>query len=173
MKVKVTQSCPTLWDRMDSTHQAPLSMGFSRHEYWSSLPFPSPGDLPDPGIELGPPALQPDSLPTEPSGKPLSPGSSQNSLELSGKQSSPNEESLNMQPRSIFYWNPHVPLRALLVPLKPLKQILTNPGQWRLDHFIQVSTFPPQTFVVGWIYMGILKSKCFIIFRCLYNSHFK
>ena len=34
-------------------HQAPLSMGFSRQEYWSGLPFPSPGDLPDPGIELG------------------------------------------------------------------------------------------------------------------------
>ncbi|ELR53454.1 hypothetical protein M91_07156, partial [Bos mutus] len=34
-------------------HQAPLSMGFSRQEYWSGLPFPSPGDLPDPGIEPG------------------------------------------------------------------------------------------------------------------------
>ena len=48
------------------TCQAPLSMGFSRHEYWSGLPFPSPGDLPDPGIEPGSPALQADSLPTEP-----------------------------------------------------------------------------------------------------------
>ena len=38
-------------------HQAPQSMGFSRHEYWSGLPFPSPGDLPDPGIEPGSPAL--------------------------------------------------------------------------------------------------------------------
>ena len=37
-------------------------MGFSRQEYWSELPFPSPGDLPDPGIELGSPALQVDSL---------------------------------------------------------------------------------------------------------------
>ena len=46
--------------------QTPLSMGFSRHEYWSGLPFPSPGDLPDPGIEPGSPALQADSLPTEP-----------------------------------------------------------------------------------------------------------
>ena len=45
--------------------QAPLSMGFSRQEYWSGLPFPSPGDLPDPGIEPGFPALQADSLPTE------------------------------------------------------------------------------------------------------------
>ena len=38
-------------------HQVPLSMGFSRQEYWSGLPFPSPGDLPDPGIQLAPPSL--------------------------------------------------------------------------------------------------------------------
>ena len=44
-------------------------MGFSRQEYWSGLPFPSPGDLPSPGIELGFPALQVDSLPSEPPGK--------------------------------------------------------------------------------------------------------
>ena len=41
-------------------------MGFSRKEYWSGLPFPSPGDLPDPGIELGSPVLQADSLLSEP-----------------------------------------------------------------------------------------------------------
>ena len=40
------------------THEAPLSMGFSRQEYWSGLPFPSPGDLPDPGTEPGSPALK-------------------------------------------------------------------------------------------------------------------
>ena len=51
-------------------HQAPLSMGFSRQEYWSGLPFPSPGDLPDPGIKPGSPALQADSLPSEPPEKP-------------------------------------------------------------------------------------------------------
>ena len=45
--------------------QAPLSMGFPRQEYWSGLPFPSPGNLPDPGMEPQPPALQADSLPTE------------------------------------------------------------------------------------------------------------
>ena len=42
-------------------HQVPLSMEFSRQEYWSGLPFPSPGDLPDPGIEPGSPTLQADS----------------------------------------------------------------------------------------------------------------
>ena len=51
-------------------HQAPLSMGFSRKEYWSGLPFPSPGDLPNPGIEPRSPTLQADSLPTEPPVKP-------------------------------------------------------------------------------------------------------
>ena len=45
-------------------------MGFSRQEYWSGLPFPSPGDLPYPGIEPGSPALQTDALPSEPLGKP-------------------------------------------------------------------------------------------------------
>ena len=60
----------TLWT---AALQAPLSMGFSRQEYWSGLPSPPPGDLPDPGIKPrspASPALQ-DSLPTETSGKPL------------------------------------------------------------------------------------------------------
>ena len=50
--------------------QDPLSMGFSRQEYWSGLPFPSPWDLPNPGIEPGSPALQADALSSEPPGKP-------------------------------------------------------------------------------------------------------
>ena len=50
----------TPWTR---ARQAPLSMGFSRQEYWSGLPFPPPGDLPDPGIEPVSPALAADSLP--------------------------------------------------------------------------------------------------------------
>ena len=60
-----------LCDPMDYiAYQAPPSMEFSRQEYWSGLPFPSPGDLPDPGIEPGSPALQIDALPSEPPGKP-------------------------------------------------------------------------------------------------------
>ena len=51
-------------------HQAPPSMGFSRQEYWSGLPFSPPGDLPDPGIEPRFPALKADALTTEPPGKP-------------------------------------------------------------------------------------------------------
>ena len=52
-------------------YQAPLTMGFSRQEYWSGLPFPSPGDFPDPGFDPGSPALQADSLPSEPQGSPI------------------------------------------------------------------------------------------------------
>ena len=52
------------------TFQVSLSMGFSRQNYWSGLPFPSPGDLPDPGIKPGSPELQADSLLTELQGKP-------------------------------------------------------------------------------------------------------
>ena len=52
-----------------AAHQAPLSMGFPRQEYWSGLPCPPPGDLPNPGIKARSPALQADSLPSEPPGK--------------------------------------------------------------------------------------------------------
>ena len=52
-------------------YQAPLSMGFSRQECWSGLPFPSPGDLPDPGIEPRSPELRADALPSEPPGRPM------------------------------------------------------------------------------------------------------
>ena len=51
-------------------YQAPLPMGFSRKEYWNGLPFPSPEDLSDPGIEPESPTLQADALPSEPPGKP-------------------------------------------------------------------------------------------------------
>ena len=51
--------------------QAPPSMGFSRQEHWSGLPFPSPGDLPNPGVEPRSPTLQTDSLPAVPPGKPV------------------------------------------------------------------------------------------------------
>ena len=56
---------PTLVTPWTVARQAPLSMGFSRQEYWSGLPFPPPGDLPNPGVEPRSPAWQADSLPTE------------------------------------------------------------------------------------------------------------
>ena len=61
----VTKLCLSLAIPWTVASQTSLSMGFSRQEYWSGLPFPSPGDLPDPGIESGSPALQADSLLTE------------------------------------------------------------------------------------------------------------
>ena len=57
----------TLWT---IAYQAPLSVGFSKQEYCSGLPFPSPGDLPNPGIEPGSPTLEADALTSEPPGKP-------------------------------------------------------------------------------------------------------
>ena len=68
VKVKVKSlSCVQLFaTAWTVAYQAPLSMEFSRQEYWSGLPFPSPGDLPDPGTETRSPALQADTLPSEP-----------------------------------------------------------------------------------------------------------
>ena len=68
---EVAQSCPTLCDTWTVAHQTPPSMGFSRQEYWSGLPFPSPGNLPDPGIEPRSPTLQADALTSALPGKPL------------------------------------------------------------------------------------------------------
>ena len=61
----VNKSCPTLAILWTIACQAPLSVGLSQQEYWSGLAFPSPGDLPGPGIKPGSPALQADDLPTE------------------------------------------------------------------------------------------------------------
>ena len=62
----VIQSCSTLCDPWTVARQAPLSVELSRQEYWSGLPFPSPGDVPNLGIKSGSPALQVDSLLSEP-----------------------------------------------------------------------------------------------------------
>ena len=59
-----------VWLFVTIAHQALLSMEFSRQEYWSGKPFPSPGDFPNSGIKPGPPTLQADSLPFDPAGKP-------------------------------------------------------------------------------------------------------
>ena len=70
MKVKSLSRVRLFATPWTVAHQAPPSMGFSRQEYWSGLPFPSPGDRPNPGIEPGSPALQADTLTSEPPGKP-------------------------------------------------------------------------------------------------------
>ena len=70
VKVKSLSRVRLLATPWTVAYQAPLSMRFSRQEYWSGLPFPSPGDLPDPGIEPGFPTLEADTLTSEPPGKP-------------------------------------------------------------------------------------------------------
>ena len=70
MRARLLQSCPTLFTPWTVAHQAPLSMGFSRHEYWSGLPFPSPEHRPDPGIQPTSPARAGELFTTEPPGKP-------------------------------------------------------------------------------------------------------
>ena len=75
VKVKIAQSCPTLCDPC-----AMQSMEFSSPEYCNGWPFPSPGDLPKPGIKPRSPALQVDSLPSEPPGKPKNTGEGSLSL---------------------------------------------------------------------------------------------
>ena len=67
--VLVSNSRPTLCDPVDCSPPGFSVHGFPSHEYWSGLPFPPPGDLPDPGIKPRSPALQADSLPSEPPGK--------------------------------------------------------------------------------------------------------
>ena len=66
VNVLVSQSCATPCEPTGFAHQAPLSMGFSRQEYWSALPCPPPGDLPNPGTEPMSPALKEESLPSAP-----------------------------------------------------------------------------------------------------------
>ena len=68
--VLVPQSCPTICNPLDCSPPALLSMKFSRQEHWSGLPFPSPGDLPNSGIEPRSLVLQAESLPSEPPAKP-------------------------------------------------------------------------------------------------------
>ena len=71
--MKVAQSCQTLATPWTVAHKAPLSMGFSRQEYCSELPFPSPGDVPTPGIKSMSPALMGRFFTSEPPGKPVAP----------------------------------------------------------------------------------------------------
>ena len=72
MKVKSLSHVRLFETPWTVAYQAPPSMGFSRPEYWSGLPFPCPGDLPDPGIKPESPTLQADALPPQPPGKPPS-----------------------------------------------------------------------------------------------------
>ena len=99
VKVLVAQSSHTLCDSMDCSPQAPLSMEFSRQEYWNGLPFPFPEDLPNPGIEPRSPALQVDSLLFEPKGGQAGCGPSLS--ELSHEPPNPRPCSATQKSRSV------------------------------------------------------------------------
>ena len=82
MKVKSLSHVRLFVTPWTIAYQAPPSMGFSRQECWSGLPFPSPGDLPDPGIEPGSPTLQAGTLPPEPPGRSNNNSYSSNNWEI-------------------------------------------------------------------------------------------
>ena len=86
----VAKSCPILATPWTVAHQAPLSMGFSRQEYWSGLLFHTPGNLPGPEMDPGSPALEADSLPTE----------------LPGNYVINNQSEINLEEISIHALNP-------------------------------------------------------------------
>ena len=121
-------------------HQASLSIRFSRQEYWSGLPLLSPGDLPHPGIELGTPALQADTLPSEPPGNPHSHSScSVNMLTECSKsyshqilhfyQAVPKFcKSWELQLKSYRTWHPKT--APLSYKFSWAKRILSTAGNW-------------------------------------------
>ena len=92
---------------MDCIHQAPLSVEFSRQEYWNALPFPSPGDLPNPGIESESPASVGNSLPLSHQGRPKH-WLSQHYLANLYKSISPHSNSTNIPITGIIF-NTHIP----------------------------------------------------------------
>ena len=101
MKVKVkVKSCRLFATPWIIAHQASPSMGFSRQEYWSGLPFPSPGDLPNPGIKPRSPALQADALTSEPP-----------QITLHGKQVNKHNSGRNS------YFNLYKSLNSILLPV--------------------------------------------------------
>ena len=143
-KVKVkslshVQLFATLWT---VAHQAPLSMGFTRQEYWSGVPFPSPGDLPDPGIEPWPPALQADALPCEPPGKPT------------GWHGSDQIPPFLFLPHETFYSWSNEDLRC---GWQCYRQ--SNATLWIMKHFTQANMYFPRE-----VYMCVWYIRCILIF---------
>ena len=127
--------------------QAPLSMGFSRQEYWKGLPFPSSRDLPDPGIRPGSPELQTDSLPSEPPEKPLKDMSDQISHSVVSDSLQPHESQHARPPcpsptsgvhsnsRPLSRWC-HPAISSSVVPFSSCPQSLPASGSFPVSqHF--------------------------------------
>ena len=121
--------------------QAPLSMGFSRQKHWTGLPFPSPGDLPDPGIKPGFPALQADSLSFEPPGN-QPPG---NSISVSGTLFISSPSPALAAP--FFLTNPYSNTSPILPNLPP-KHLSHHHGHLSIPTFI---TLVQATTIHAWM----------------------
>ena len=140
-------------------HQAPLSMEFSRQEYWSGLPFPSPGDLPYPGLKPRSPALQADTWPSEPPGNVLN--------------FSKTGTNRNINNRNYHYWI-HIPGNRCyerhsihLISFTPLHNSMKHPYHHLVDDYSgskRLSNLPMFTQLIQgrtWIHIcGWLSSKC-------------
>ena len=153
--------------------QAPLSMGFSRQEYWSELPFPSPGDLPDPEIKPGSPSLQTDTLPSKPPGKPRN-----NCTPLKGSQAEYTELSKPHFPIPGFYVCCYVPHSAFLI-LGPQRRVLATATVWWIatvadDNAVSIIldyfNFEIASYIILFIKMS---AHLFIKTRCSYNQILK
>ena len=123
-------------------YQAPPSMERSRQEYWSGLPFPSPGDLPDPGIKPRSPTLQADALPSEPAGKPwcFKPGFKSCVLSLAFINTREFSWEMMFQRNCIRYF--HESSVCCSVLFNPLLRI----GEWREEEELWSSGIPS----LGW-----------------------
>ena len=144
--VLVIQLYPTLCNPMNCiVHQAPLSMEFSRQEYWSGLPFPSPGDLPDPGIKLRSPALQADSLPAEPPGK-----SSVEVCDLTVRKG------VGSVPSMALWWRCQVSCSLLCWPKwKNLNEFFGHLHVWEVESKAQKEHSEHPTVVVGEVIFNV------------------
>ena len=152
---EVAQSCPTLTTPWTVAHQAPLSMGFSRQGYWSGLPFPSPGHLPDPGIEPRSPTLRVNSLPAEPQGKAKNTGVGSLSLLF------PTEESNRglLHCRQILYQVSHKGRPRILEWVAyPVSADLPNPGIEPGSPVLQADSLPTEH-IVDPCYLLILNKR--------------
>ena len=147
-------------------HQVPLSMGFSRPEYWSGLPCPPQGDLPNPGIQPRPPTLQADSLSSEPPGKPKNTGVGSLSLlqECRRPRFNPCVRKIPLRGK----WQP----TPVFLPGKYLGQRdLVSYSPWspqRVRHDLSTKPLPP--FILIWLFLS--KGDCLLLLFILFSLDF-